>query len=378
MKVLFLTNLPSPYRAMFFCELGKLCDLTVLYERSSASGRDEKWVAHTEKTYREIYLKGWQIGEDNSLSFEVAKRLKTEIYDLCVIGMYSTYTAMLAIAYLKSHRIPFVINTDGGFIKRENRFKKGIKTVLLGSANAWLSTGEPATEYLEYYGAKAEKIYVYPFTSVSEREILRRPLSHPEKMRLREKLGLTGEKIVISVGQFIERKGYDILLEAVPMLAGPAEIYIVGGKQAQLEEATGKSLPENVHVIEFLEREKLLDYYKASDLFVLPTREDVWGLVVNEAMACGLPVITTDRCVAGCELVREGKNGYIVPVEDAEQLARRIDQIFAEDHEGMGTESLAVIQGYTFEKMARRHLQIFESLTQREDRGSPAAMQERS
>lgn len=362
MKVLFLANLPSPYRAMFFCELGKLCDLTVLYERRSASDRNEKWVAHTEKTYREIYLDGKPLGTDNSLSFAILSYLKKETYDRCVIGMYSTGTAMIAISYLRLHKIPFIINTDGGFIKQENRLKRTLKRSLMRSASAWLSTGELAADYLTYYGAKAERIYQYPFTSVSRAEVLDQPLSAPEKERLRRKLGMTGQKIAISVGQFIPRKGYDVLVQALPLLRTEVELYIVGGTKQQFEALVGRPLPEHVHSIDFLEREELFDYYRASDLFILPTREDVWGLVVNEAMACGLPVITTKRCAAGTELVQQGQNGYLVPVGDAGMLAEKIDQVFDADYRRMGENSLDVIRTYTFETMAQRHMQIFEDM----------------
>lgn len=360
MKVLFLTNLPSPYRAMFFCELGRRCDLTVLYERQSASDRNKKWAVETEKTYKVCYLKGRPVGTDNSLSFEIIEYLRKEKYDVYVIGMYSTYTAMVAINYLKHCNIPFVINTDGGFIKQESKLKKAVKKNLLSSAHAWLATGEAAVEYLEYYGARRENIYIYPFTSVSDREILDRPLPHSEKAQIRKRLGLSGEKVVISVGQFIERKGYDVLMQAVPLLRTKVEFYIVGGTKSQLEEQTGGPLPANVHAVDFLEREELFEYYRASDLFVLPTREDVWGLVVNEAMACGLPVVTTERCAAGLELVQEGVNGYLVPVGDAERLADKIDHTLSAAHEQMGEKSLQIIKDYTFEKMAQRHIEIFE------------------
>lgn len=362
MKVLFLANLPSPYRAMFFCELGKLCDLTVIYERRSASDRNEKWVAHTEKTYREIYLDGKPLGTDNSLSFAIRSYLKKETYDHCVIGMYSTGTAMVAISYLRLHKIPFIINTDGGFIKQENRLKRTLKRSLMSSASAWLSTGKMATDYLTYYGAKAGRIYQYPFTSVSRAEILNQPLSALEKERLRRKLGMTGQKIAISVGQFIPRKGYDVLMRALPLLRTEAELYIVGGTKQQFEALVGSTLPEHVHSIDFLEREELFDYYHASDLFILPTREDVWGLVVNEAMACGLPVITTERCGAGAELVQDGINGYLVPVENVGALADKMELLFSSDYAEMGKRSLELIEKYTFESMAQKHLQILEQI----------------
>ena len=53
----------------------------------------------------------------------------------------------------------------------------------------------------------------------------------------------------------------------------------------------------------------------ASDLFVLPTREDIWGLVINEAMSFGLPIITTRKCIAGTELITDGENGYLLEAD---------------------------------------------------------------
>lgn len=61
---------------------------------------------------------------------------------------------------------------------------------------------------------------------------------------------------------------------------------------------------DNIVFVEFKTKEDLIDYYRAADLFVLPTREDIWGLVVNEAMAAGTPVITTTNCGAGMEILK--------------------------------------------------------------------------
>ena len=110
----------------------------------------------------------------------------------------------------------------------------------------------------------------------------------------------------------------------------------------------------------FMPKQKLLRYYQAADLFVLPTREDIWGLVVNEAMAYGLPVITTDRCVAGLDLVENGVNGYIVPADDVSALASSIKTALAGDLTKMGSNSLEKIRPYTIENMAKVHMEIFE------------------
>jgi glycosyltransferase involved in cell wall biosynthesis len=139
-------------------------------------------------------------------------------------------------------------------------------------------------------------------------------------------------------------------------------VYIVGGEATEeylkLREALGL---QNVHFLGFQKKDRLALIYKAADLFVLPTREDIWGLVINEALAYGLPTITTDRCVAGLELIEDGINGYVVPVEDASALAEKIKAVLASDLEAMGKAALEKVRPYTLENMAKTHAKIFES-----------------
>lgn len=91
---------------------------------------------------------------------------------------------------------------------------------------------------------------------------------------------------------------------------------------------------------------------------------DVWGLVINEAMACGLPVITTEKCVAGLELVINGENGYIVPVGDEQALASHVEEILKTEGkvEKMGNCSLEKIQNFTIENMVRIHQSKFREI----------------
>ena len=95
---------------------------------------------------------------------------------------------------------------------------------------------------------------------------------------------------------------------------------------------------------------------------VLPTREDIWGLVVNEAMAAGTPVITTNKCIAGVELIEDGKTGYIVLVEDEVALAYRIKEILENTDQTlmMRNNCLKKIRKYTFESMVQRHIDVLK------------------
>lgn len=111
-------------------------------------------------------------------------------------------------------------------------------------------------------------------------------------------------------------------------------------------------------------KEMLEKYYKISDVFILPTREDVWGLVINEAMAKSLPIITTNKCVAGIELIENNENGYIVPVEDFKSIAEKINLIIHDTDlkEKMERNNMEKAKMYTIENMAKQHLKIFNEI----------------
>ena len=111
-------------------------------------------------------------------------------------------------------------------------------------------------------------------------------------------------------------------------------------------------------------KEELLSYYKAADLFVLPTREDIWGLVINEAMASGLPVISSNRCIAGLELIEEGVNGFIVPVENPKALHEKIEELLSDDElrVRMAKANVEKMQDNTMENIVKNHLKVLKTL----------------
>lgn len=178
------------------------------------------------------------------------------------------------------------------------------------------------------------------------------------KQFLRNKHGIKEKKMVIAVGQFIPRKGFDRLIRAMQYLDNNIGVYIVGGEPTQ-EYIKLKQLfqLENLHFLGFKNRRELKELYLAADVFVHPTCEDIWGLVVNEALACGLPVVTTDCCIAGRELIVNGKNGYIIPAENENVLCGAIKDCF-EGEEFMAHHALEAVKPYTIEDMAQIHISV--------------------
>ena len=360
-RLLFITNIPSPYRVAFFNELGKKCALTVLFERDASSERDESWKRSSFVNFKGIVLKGRQMDVDKSISFDVIHYLNKNLYDEIIVSNAATPTGMIAIQYMKMKGISYWIEGDGAFLGKDNVLKKWIKTHFIGKAKGYFSTSSMHDQYYRKYASNDARIVRYPFSSLTEKDIFPSPASDEEKKRLREKLGMTEEKIVVSVGRMIHRKGFDVLFQAVKKLSPDIGVYIIGGKPSEeYVHFVQDNDIRNLHIVDFKQKEELFLYYRAADVFVLPTRQDIWGLVINEAMAAGLPVITTVKCGAGLELVKEGINGYLVPVEDSNLLANRISQILGDVQlrNEMSKSSLAIIQNYTIEHMVNVHQQV--------------------
>jgi glycosyltransferase involved in cell wall biosynthesis len=366
MNILFITNIPTPYRIDFFNDLGKLCNLTVLFERKLAKNRNSEWLGKNNKNFEVHFLKGVPMGEDSSLSFHVFKWLKDRKYDLIIVGGYSTPTGMLSIIFLNLINRPYVLNIDGGIIKKDNPIKYLIKKYFISGANYWLSPGESATKYIVHYGAKRKKIYEYPFSSITESDVLSKDeLKSVDKSIIRERLGIKEDRVVLMVGQIIYRKGIDLLLNAAKD-AKTIGFYVVGGEATQeYQDMIDKWGLSNVHFTGFMSKMELNEYYLASDLFVLPTREDIWGLVINEAMSKGLPIITTDKCVAGIELIQNNVNGYIIPSGDKEILSQTIKGLIKNEKllSEMAINNLYKIKKYTIRNMTLRHMEIFINIS---------------
>ncbi len=192
MKVLFMSNIPSPYRVDFFNEFGKMCDLTVTFEGKVATDRNEKWKSERAENYRQITLKGIRTGSDNFFCPGITKVIK-EGFDHIILGVYSTPTSMYAMEYMKKRNIKYWIEADGGFIKEnENVFKRKLKRYFISSACGWFSSGKMTTDFLCYYGAERSKCYIYPFTSLRESDILTKPPTIEEKLKIRAELGIGG------------------------------------------------------------------------------------------------------------------------------------------------------------------------------------------
>lgn len=357
MKVLFITNIPNPYRNDFYNELGKYVELTVIYEamRASNQGIRFNWDNGQVYNYRAIFLNEGDIDE-KKLDKQIFRYISRN-YNYIFVTNYAYRTEMAAIVFLKVHHIPYIMEIDGGIIRKENMIKRIIKRFLISKASAYFSPSAETDKFLLYYGADKNKINRHPFTSLHKNQILEKLPSKEEKTVIRRKLGIVGDNVILGVGQLIYRKGWDVLLNIAKDI--DADVYILGDGELrkQYEQIIIDKHITNVHFMGFQSNEVTRLYYVAADVFVLPTREDIWGLVINEAMAYGLPIVTTDRCNAGLELIKNGVNGFVVPVNLSVETRNAIIKALSEKEE-MGLAALDRIKDCTIENMALEHMKL--------------------
>ena len=364
MKILWLTNYPSPYRVEFFSKLGEEVELTVLFEQTIAqqTHRNQDWFCTEYRNFQAVFLKKRK-GKGLEGVFKALRQALKKEYDYVVLADYTAAVSIVVGACMRLIRKPYAISIDGAYERPGSRLKNAIKRFLVKPARFFLSSSRTSDEYLMRLGAKEERIHRYHFTSLSERDLLGHLPTEEEKASLKEELGITEPFSVLLVGRFVPIKGMDFVLKAASRLRSDIGYYIAGDQPTQeyLEIVKQNGL-EHVHFIGFQKKEELKRYYCACDLFAFPTRYDPWGLVVNEAMACGMPILSTDRSSAALHFIRNGENGFVYPCDDVEAYLENMNLLYADPAlcRAMGQANWELIRTYTIETMAKQHVAVFQ------------------
>ncbi len=272
----------------------------------------------------------------------------------------------IALGYAKLMRKKILIWSDEyliGLSKYAN-FRPLIRKVLVKMVNGFCSCGIENKKYLQFLGASSERIFN---TSIAiENSFFSENATRESRKKVREDLQLNGT-VFFNIGQIIGRKGIDRLLKVwatLPdeVLKNSTLLIVGGGEDKEKVMKLSKSLKlSNVVFVPPKPWAELPSYYAAGDIFIFPTLEDAWGLVVNEAMACGKPILCSKY--AGCcpELIKEGENGYSFdPLNKETARAAIINMCEKEKHEieRMGQGSKEIVSEFTNERMIDRFKKV--------------------
>ena len=351
MRICFVTQNIAPFRMQWLDELSKSAQITVYHLAEYDKTVNTKYISYIPKNiivkenYRILFKKK---------HFNI-RSIINEKPDIYILDGYGFWGQIELITILRIKKIPFIMSIDGGIIpNRENVIKRIIKQFCIHSPKAFFSTSDITDSFIKHYRKTNLILYRHYFSSLHDSDI--RKISIEKKNEIKNRLGLSNKFLVLTVGRFIPIKGFDILLKAMRKTDPNVCMLFIGGKPTpEYDRMVEKLNPDAVKFIDFLNKEELVDYYLAADLFVTASRGDVWGLVIGEAMAVGLPVISSNHCIAGLSMIKDYKNGFIVQDDSYKTYAKYIELLRnnIELREKMSENNVILIKKYTIEESVK-------------------------
>ena len=365
MRLTLIINFISPHRIPVFNHIAKIknVDFKVIF------------LAETEGTRQ------WKICKDRiNFDYKVLRNLHIYIHSkempiyfnwglwrefrkfkpdaICICG-YHYLASIESLVYAKLKGIPITLwagsHLSSGFVK--NPLAEFYKKTIISRFDSYVTYGTAAREQIIHYGANPQKIVVGCNTVDVEWFAKRSEEMREEEINEMKKK--YPSKNILYVGEFIERKGVINLIKAFEALNMKDVGLILVGKGKEKDKYL-KYIKEHdirdVFFEGFVQKEKIVKYYKLADVFVLPSLNEVWGLVVNEAMACGLPVISSKLAGVTKDLIKDGINGYSIDPYNTGELTDKLSLILSNENlrVEMGRKSLQIISGKTAQNLAKQ------------------------
>ncbi len=209
-------------------------------------------------------------------------------------------------------------------------YKEIIKRFIISQANGFFCYGTLAADYMLKLGAKPNQILMR--NNAVDNEVIRQIHDRTEIETLKNELGITTNKNFIYVGRLMKIKNIQRLLDAYQQLNSTEwSLLLVGNGEDKAEILTHiqSNHITNVHFISAQPWQEVPRYMALADVLVLPSYSEPWGLVVNEAMACGKAVVVSEKCGCAPDLVKNGVNGFTFNPFNVEQLQEKLHYFIA-------------------------------------------------
>lgn len=348
----------------FFCS-----DFSVSGYVDPGFGKRITWDVPLLDGYKHEFLPA--LGSTKSITFwkpfnyGLWKRLRAGKFDAIWIHGYARFINWQAIVMAKLLGIKVLIRDEATLTSAKRgaakqRLKKMFFTLLNKACNGFLAIGSMNREYYMAHGVPDNKIFLVPYAVDNQYFENQAEICSQNREALRASLNLQPSRpIILYASKLSERKRPTDLLQAFTQMADncsprPYLLFVGDGEmRATLErEVAHLALQQDVHFLGFKNVSELPCYYDLCDVFVLPSFNEPWGLVINEAMNAGRAVIVTEQVGSGGDLVTQGENGYVFSAGDIQGLALALQNVLSDPKNcaAMGQRSKEIIRNWGFEQ----------------------------
>lgn len=326
---------------VYFCSKEALesRDLEILYDSKLTWDADYLLDGYKSKFLKNYMPKGSYLRTPFGLAnLGIWKELGKERPDAVVLMGWTNPTWWIVIIACLKNKIPFLYMNDAN-VQAEvygAKWKSIIKRIALGKvifrlASGFLSSGTANNDLYRFYGVPIKKLIPFGYSMVHQLLLPESRQLESKKDCIRKEMGIPENGfVVLFCGRFIKQKGLFELLQAFQKLQNRDKVLVlVGGGEIEMElrEYVTANNIQSVHFFGFQGRKDLPKFYAMSDVLVLPSWRETWGMVVNEALCFGLPVIVSDQVGAAPDLVKNGFNGYIFPYKNVRALTHSMNQV---------------------------------------------------
>ncbi len=375
-KLVIVTEIIAPYRIPVFNALAmrKEINLHVVFLSENDASLRQWRIYKDEIKFQFEVLPSWRhrFGKYNVLlnrgMLSVLNKIRPDVV-LC--GGYNYLASWESAGWARVHGLPLLLWSESTALDTRRRYHlvEFMKRRFLSLCQAFVVPGRSALHYLKDLAIPDESIFTAPNAVDSQLFAASAADASREPCQVRDRLSLP-LRYFLYVGRLVRAKGVFDLVEAYAQLDDEirANIGLVfvgdGADRSALIEQASRITPGTIQFPGFVQREGLPEFYALADALIFPTHSDTWGLVVNEAMSCGLPIIATS--VAGCvaDLVRDGWNGFVVPPQDPSKLAGAIARLAGDSklRIEMGYRSRERVQAYSPAAWAEGLVKVVESV----------------
>lgn len=302
--------------------------------------------------------------------YQFAEQLRKDKINVCLITGWQSFGLLQAVFACRKQGLKILIRGDSNSIRKRSLWKRSLHRIFLRQFDAFLAVGKENKRFYIENGVDPVRIFSCPHFVDNARFVKQAEVASINRQAIRRKWGILDHKMCfIFVGKFERKKRLLDLIKAMDIARKDNDtmhLLAVGSGEQDMQArqlAISNSIP--VSFAGFLNQTEISDAYVAADCLILPSdQEETWGLVVNEAMASGLPALVSDQVGCGADLIVHEKTGLVFSCGDIQDLSQKMIWM-AEDRDRlkrMGSNAREHVGKYSIAHATQGLLKAVEAL----------------